>query len=319
VSAYYNEIDPYCAQWLRNLIAAGHIAPETLTSAASKMFAPDDCAATPSVISSLASVCGATPFVLPDGRTIDPFGLARALASLSHRQVRALDLQTSGISGRRGSISSASAALQSSLESRLAQAFATDGSILFAQTWKTRATPAGTPYSEHTASARRTSGSECSSWPTPTVSRGDYQRSSGRVILKLSGAAKLASWATPCSGDARRGGYLHRSDSSAMASTLNAHAELASWATPTTRDWKDGSYQPNVPENALLGRQVWAADFGQTPSGSTVGTGKSGQLNPAHSRWLMGLPRAWDDCAPTATRLSRQPRRRLSARAASAA
>jgi DNA (cytosine-5)-methyltransferase 1 len=27
VAAYYNEIDPYAAQWLRNLIAAGHIAP----------------------------------------------------------------------------------------------------------------------------------------------------------------------------------------------------------------------------------------------------------------------------------------------------
>lgn len=26
MSAYYNEIDPYCAQWLRNLISAGHIA-----------------------------------------------------------------------------------------------------------------------------------------------------------------------------------------------------------------------------------------------------------------------------------------------------
>jgi hypothetical protein len=27
VTAYYNEIDPYAAQWLRNLIKAGHIAP----------------------------------------------------------------------------------------------------------------------------------------------------------------------------------------------------------------------------------------------------------------------------------------------------
>ena len=26
-NAYYNEIDPYAAQWLRNLIVAGHIAP----------------------------------------------------------------------------------------------------------------------------------------------------------------------------------------------------------------------------------------------------------------------------------------------------
>lgn len=27
MTAYYNEIDPYAAEWLRNLIAAGHIAP----------------------------------------------------------------------------------------------------------------------------------------------------------------------------------------------------------------------------------------------------------------------------------------------------
>lgn len=26
MAAYYNEIDPYAAQWLRNLIDAGHIA-----------------------------------------------------------------------------------------------------------------------------------------------------------------------------------------------------------------------------------------------------------------------------------------------------
>lgn len=27
MTSYYNEIDPYAAQWLRNLIDAGHIAP----------------------------------------------------------------------------------------------------------------------------------------------------------------------------------------------------------------------------------------------------------------------------------------------------
>jgi DNA (cytosine-5)-methyltransferase 1 len=30
VAAYYNEIDPYAAEWLRNLIAAGHIAAEVI-------------------------------------------------------------------------------------------------------------------------------------------------------------------------------------------------------------------------------------------------------------------------------------------------
>jgi DNA (cytosine-5)-methyltransferase 1 len=29
MTAYYNEIDPFAAQWLRNLIAGGHIAPVT--------------------------------------------------------------------------------------------------------------------------------------------------------------------------------------------------------------------------------------------------------------------------------------------------
>ena len=27
MAAYYNEIEPFAAAWLRNLIAAGHIAP----------------------------------------------------------------------------------------------------------------------------------------------------------------------------------------------------------------------------------------------------------------------------------------------------
>lgn len=40
--AYYNEIDPYAAQWLRNLIAAGHIAPGVVDERSIEDVHPSD-------------------------------------------------------------------------------------------------------------------------------------------------------------------------------------------------------------------------------------------------------------------------------------
>lgn len=40
--AYYNEIDPFAAQWLRNLIAAGHIAPGEVDERSIEDVTPDD-------------------------------------------------------------------------------------------------------------------------------------------------------------------------------------------------------------------------------------------------------------------------------------
>lgn len=41
-SAYYNEIDPFAAQWLRNLIADGHIAPGEVDERSIEDVTPDD-------------------------------------------------------------------------------------------------------------------------------------------------------------------------------------------------------------------------------------------------------------------------------------
>ena len=82
------------------------------------------------------------------------------------------------------------------------------------------------------------------------------------------------------------------------------------WPTPTSRDWKD-SPGMNVEERDLLGRAVYAVTnhrrtaSGATQTGCSVTMHSGVRLNPAHSRWLMGLPPAWDECAPTETPSSR--------------
>lgn len=42
MTAFYNEIDPYAAQWLRNLIAAGHIAPGVVDERSIEDITPDE-------------------------------------------------------------------------------------------------------------------------------------------------------------------------------------------------------------------------------------------------------------------------------------
>ena len=74
---------------------------------------------------------------------------------------------------------------------------------------------------------------------------------------------------------------------------------FGSWPTPNANEDAAGS---------LRGKMQWMLTH-EAKSRDLVGYEAGKQLNPALARWLMGLPPAWDDCAPTATPSSRKPRK----------
>ena len=243
--------------------------------------------------SSPASAAGRSRFASPVSQMALAFGRGAAPVSRSAGPGDDAGSRMNATYGPNGSASSKSAALQSSLESRLRLAMASCGSTLFSLTWRASVTPARRRICVLLASGRRTSDSGSTSWPTST--RMDGQSS------------------------ARHGGYMKAGHS---GTTLLDAARLAPWATPVSTELGNTlenyrAMKANMKSGARTAithpsLQAQLVASGSVPTGSTASTTSGDRLSPDHSRWLQGYPATWADCAPTGTRLSRKSRRPLS-------
>jgi len=270
-----------------------------------------------SAISSPGSADGVALYDSPDGQMLLLSGPGAVRASRSVAPGNTVAAETSATSSRYSRASSRSAILQRSLANRLQARLGVSGSAEYGLRWSTWAIAWGPPICALRASARRTSGSGCSGWPTPTSALADKGvRSTEGGIREamrnhgpdLAAVVTLAGWPTPGATDGDKAprwfGRGPGNPSLGMAATYAGLATPTVLDSTSTRNRTAKRSDPNSPHHD--GQTLVDMASGAGRSGCAAQTGSRGVLNPRFSLWLMGYPDEWASCGERAMQSHRR-------------
>ena len=194
---------------------------------------------------------------------------------------------TKGTSGQSGMSSLRSAALTRSMESKLRAVMDLNGSMEYRLTWKNLVMPSGRVIFRLRASARPTSASGFGGWPTPDAQAMNVGADPVKHLARL---ARLKA---------------KHNNGNGAGLPLGMAAKLAGWQTPTVNDSKASDYSyikgPGGKRVKFLklpgqAKQTTGLIMNSAGDARQVAVASGAVLNPSHSGWIQGYPKAWLAC-----------------------